>query len=569
MATRNVIINFLTKLQSKGIDKLNKQTNALNKGFKNLAGGLAGFLSLRQISRLAQQSTKAFIEEDKAVRLLATNLKNLNISYDVDAIEGYIDALQRSSGVADDQLRPAFQQLLISTKSVTESQKLLGLALNISAGTGNSLTTVTKALTKSYLGSNTALSRLNVGISKADLSSKKFNEITADLSKRFKGSASAAADTYAGKMDKLKISADEAQEMLGQKLVTAVEMLLDSENGIPGLSRRMEKAAESVGNFTIGIAVLLKQLDRLPGGSKSRQKAIELVSPLQVRLIKDLYQRVEKLGANSDKAAVSAQTLQYQLVKQFQALEDQVATAKQLKKAEADRAKAAAKIAADKAKAKAKEMADARAEALRNRLEGKFDIENINLAAAAQRNLSESDRARVEALQALKTEGVKDDEAALNKLIELEKKREEEIFRQGRSAIFASETVKNQRLADLQAELDALNKIGNARLASITGQPVRTDLSAMSAASAYVQGTRNIGVAGGAGFLDFLFSGETVNPTGMAPLNAAAPGNQSVVVNQYISGNVTTERELFDNYVDAIFQINRQGTNSQLVNLGR
>jgi hypothetical protein len=32
---------------------------------------------------------------------------------------------------------------------------------------------------------------------------------------------------------------------------------------------------------------------------------------------------------------------------------------------------------------------------------------------------------------------------------------------------------------------------------------------------------------------------------------------------------VTTERELFDTYVDAIFQINRQGTNSQLVNLGR
>lgn len=56
---------------------------------------------------------------------------------------------------------------------------------------------------------------------------------------------------------------------------------------------------------------------------------------------------------------------------------------------------------------------------------------------------------------------------------------------------------------------------------------------------------------------------------GAAALSAATAVGQQITVIQNIQGNVTTERELFDNYVDAIFQINRQGTNSQLVNLGR
>lgn len=571
MSTRNVIINFLTKLQSKGIDQLNKQTSALNKSFKNLAVGLGSFLSLRQINRLAQQSVKAFIAEDKAVRLLATNLNNLSIAYDVDAVEGYIDALQRQSGVIDDQLRPAFQQLLISTRSVTKSQQLLGLSLDIAAATGNSLESVTRALTRSYLGSNTALSRLNVGISKADLSTKSFDEIVADLSTRFAGSAAAAADTYSGKLDKLKISADEAQEVLGKKLVFAVELLLDSNNGIPALGRNIEDAASYLGDFTVGIAGFNAEVAKLTGGSRgkeTREFFKDIFFP-QIQSIQNATRSFRRFGRALQALPVTAKTQQNLLLKQFQALEDQVKTSKELKKQEDARARAAAKAAADKAKAKAKEEADARAEALRNRLEGKFDIENINLAAAAQKNLSDADRARVEALQALKTEGVKDDEDALNKLIALEKQREAEIRRQAIESMSLSAMVKDQRLSDLQAELDGLQRLAAARSASITGAQIPP---------------QSISAGAGAGAGGLPMTAAVIPPLGGAGVEQLAtapqanvseyidaifrPGGQTIV-NQYISGNVTTEQQLFENYVDAIFRINRQGTNSQLSLLGR
>ena len=565
MATRNVIVNFLTKLQSKGIDQLNKKTSALNKSFKNLAVGLGGFLSLRQINRLAQQSVKAFIAEDKAVRLLATNLNNLNIAYDVDAIEGYIDALQRQSGVIDDQLRPAFQQLLITTRSVTKSQELLALSLDIAASTGNSLESVTRALSRSFLGSNTALSRLNVGISKADLSAKSFDQIVADLSTRFAGGAATAADTYAGKLDKLKISADEAQEVLGKKLVFAVELLLDSNSGIPALGRNVEKAASSLGDFTVGLAGLNAEVQKFTGGQQAK-KVRDFFFDIQFPIFQaseNVYKAIANFGRTLQELPVTAKTQQNLLLRQFQTLEDQVKTAKILKKEEAARARAAAKAEADKAKAKAKEQADARAEALRNRLEGKFDIDNINLAAAAQKNLSEADRSRVEALQALKTAGVQDDETALNKLIELEKKRETEIQRQARESIIASAAVKNQRLADLQAELDALIAISTARSASIVGGATPTSVTAPSL---QIEPTVPANIA--EAFVALSLAGQA-EQQGMASLAAAEAVAQQITVIQNIAGNVTTERELFDTYVDAIFQINRQGTNSQLVNLGR
>jgi hypothetical protein len=88
----------------------------------------------------------------------------------------------------------------------------LQLALDISASTGKDLGSVTSALSKAYLGNNTALSKLGVGISKADLKAKSFQEITAELSKTFAGSATASANTFQGSIDKLGVASANVKE---------------------------------------------------------------------------------------------------------------------------------------------------------------------------------------------------------------------------------------------------------------------------------------------------------------------------------------------------------------------
>jgi hypothetical protein len=143
-----------------------------------------------------------------------------------------------ATGVADDQLRPALQRLAVSTKDTTKAQELLSLALDISKGSGKSLEEVANALGRAQDGNTTALGRLGLGLSKAELSTLSFTEVQAKLSDLYGGSAAKNAETFQGKIDRLKVGFDEAKESLGTALLPQVERFIGFLNttGIPALN---------------------------------------------------------------------------------------------------------------------------------------------------------------------------------------------------------------------------------------------------------------------------------------------------------------------------------------------
>jgi hypothetical protein len=260
-----ILIPIISEFQGKGFKEAQKQTSALDKGLKRLAVTLGTALSVRKITQFSKASVKAFVEEDKAIQALARNLENLGLAYDVRPIEAYIRELQYATGVADGELRPALQQLVTATKSLGTAQELLALSLDIAAGTGRSLGSVTQALSRAYLGTTTSLSRLNIGLSKADLTSKSFNDITEELTQRFSGQAARAAGTYAGQLAILSAAANDAQEILGEKLVKSLELLLDEDQGVPALAGAFEKMATDVGDISLGLASIGKQIKTIGG----------------------------------------------------------------------------------------------------------------------------------------------------------------------------------------------------------------------------------------------------------------------------------------------------------------
>jgi hypothetical protein len=143
-----------------------------------------------------------------------------------------------ATGVADDELRPAMQRLAVSTKDVGEAQRLLGLALDISKGSGKGLEEVANALGKAQDGNTTALQRLGLGLSKAELATLSFTEIQTKLSELYGGAAAANAETFQGKIDRLKVGFDEAKESLGMALLPTVEKFINFINvsGLPALN---------------------------------------------------------------------------------------------------------------------------------------------------------------------------------------------------------------------------------------------------------------------------------------------------------------------------------------------
>ena len=191
-------------------------------------------------TKLAIDGVKAAIEDEQAQLRLANALREATGATDaqIKATEDMILQTSLATGVADDQLRPAFQRLAVSTKDTVEAQNLLNLALDISKGRGLELETVANALGRAQDGNTTALGRLGLGLSKAELSTLSFTEVQAKLSDLYGGAAAANAETFQGKIDRLKVGFDEAKESLGVALLPQVERFIGflNDTGIPTLN---------------------------------------------------------------------------------------------------------------------------------------------------------------------------------------------------------------------------------------------------------------------------------------------------------------------------------------------
>ena len=179
--------------------------------------------------KLAVDGVKAAIEDEAAQLRLANALKNVTgaTQAQISAVEEQILKTSLATGVADDQLRPALQRLATATGSVTESQDLLNLALDISAATGKSVEAVSNALGKAYEGNTGSLTRLGVGLSAAEIKTLGLEGTVKQLAETFGGAATVQANTFEGQIARLKVGFDEAKESVGAALLPTLQKLLD------------------------------------------------------------------------------------------------------------------------------------------------------------------------------------------------------------------------------------------------------------------------------------------------------------------------------------------------------
>ena len=253
MKQENVDIQVGSAFDAKGFKQAETALSKLSKTVKSAAGALGIAYGARAITQFGIASVKAFAADDKAAKVLGRTLNNLGLGFgnNAEAVNNYISGLEKQTGVLDDELRPAMDRLLRATGDITKSQQLLSLALDISAGTGKSVAQVSQSLQKAYLGQTQALGRLGVGLSKAELTSSSFEEIQNRLTELFAGQAAQAADTYAGKINKLNVAANNAKETIGKGLVDALAKL--GGGGTQGLDNTI-KTMETFAKVLSGIA---------------------------------------------------------------------------------------------------------------------------------------------------------------------------------------------------------------------------------------------------------------------------------------------------------------------------
>jgi len=258
----NLIVSAVSTFDNRGLKKGQKEISNFDKSLKKLAGTFATVFGAQKLLQFSKNAVNAFMADEKAAKSLELQLKNTGFAFSAPGVENYISSLQSLYGVLDDQLRPAFQQLLTVTGSITKSQDALQTALNVSAATGRSLTEVSAALTRGFSGNTAGLSRLGAGISKATLKTGDMDKIMGELNKKFAGQAAARLDTYAGKMSLLTVAAADAQETIGKGLLDALA-LLGKDTNISTATDLMDNFAQSTADAILGVGVLISKLKEI------------------------------------------------------------------------------------------------------------------------------------------------------------------------------------------------------------------------------------------------------------------------------------------------------------------
>ena len=264
------VISIASKFDAKGFKQADTALGKLNGTAKKVAGSLGLAFGAAAISQYGKAAVKAFAEDEAAARRLTTAVENLGIGFANPQITEYIANLEKSAAIADDVLRPAFQGLLTTTGSLTQSQKLLNDAITISRASGVDLATVTEDLGKGYVGITRGLTKYNTGLTRAELTSKSFNEILGVILKRSAGAAEDYLGTTAYKFDVLSVASSNAAEIIGGGLVDAFALVgggtdaNDAAFVIENIATALANVSRQAGR-TIGvIPTLIQNLKNLP-----------------------------------------------------------------------------------------------------------------------------------------------------------------------------------------------------------------------------------------------------------------------------------------------------------------
>jgi hypothetical protein len=200
--------NTLTGMQKSA----QKVSSNIKKAFLTIGVGL----SFAAIAKGFKDSTQAAQQDVKGRELLTIAIQNnTKATQDqIDEVDNYIERTEVAAAVSDDILRPALGSLVRATGSTTRAMELLDVALDVSAGTGKDLGTISEAMSKALGGNVGALRRLIPTLNDTE-------DPMVQLARAFKG---ANAEAAKGKTwERFEIILGNIQEMIGVVLLPILE----------------------------------------------------------------------------------------------------------------------------------------------------------------------------------------------------------------------------------------------------------------------------------------------------------------------------------------------------------
>ena len=527
------------------------------------------------VTAFAKSAITAFAENEKQLQLFKNSLQSIGFEFATNDSLAFLNSLKLQYGVTDNQLIPAYEQLLTTTRSLAASQNLTNIAMDIAARQGISVTQAADALSKAYIGNTRAIGALGLGISKATLASGDFAAIVKEITNITKGSAAAAADTFAGKLSRIARAADTAKESIGAGLVEALMQITQSQD-IEQLQTKIINFGESaaavltkigkliseniellkvfgavmlagfaitkVAAFITALQTIIKTINVLRNSAVAAAVAqMFMLNPLggalmAAGMLATIAGVIRGIDILTSKAKEAGDTVRGIGTEQLGRGGDQGGAAKYAEGASQRAAKDAKKAAADQLKATKSQTKAIQDQAKLKKAQTLFDLDKVQILAALQGKLSEDEKLRLQLQFALLTDNAKEADRLSNQL--------------------AISQIKTTDLATAIANLppalnpfanfpqwiqDAINELNKLKVAQSTvattnpSAPVSSaPVSSGSTASYTAPAPVNIPTMG-------------VNPqTSLAGYRDYRAGERATTVNVTVQGNVVSNKDLAD-----------------------
>ena len=294
------------------LDQTNTRIQNMSHGMK-IAGGIMTGAGIAIVGALGL-AVKAAAEEEAGINRLRVAMQNVGLSYDDnrESLEALIDATQQKTAVGDTEQRASLSSLILMTKDLNKALDLNAVAMDVAAGTGKDLASVTTLIGYALSGNWGMVTRMIPALKAASTEEERWIM----LRQMFAGQAEAYGKTVAGQFELLQHNIGDLKEAIGSVLLPVVSQITEKVQNFVRWLKELDpkvvdigvKVALLGGAFALvggPMLIVVSMLPKLITGFVAVKGAVMSASSMMLRYVAPLL----AVAYASDQASVAVKNL--------------------------------------------------------------------------------------------------------------------------------------------------------------------------------------------------------------------------------------------------------------------